>query len=1611
MSVFFPPAFLRQSLISALIPALFSIPAAPTLSAASQRLFNVGGQHAVWSPARARIYIAATRSVQVLNPEARALEATFSQPNQPNRLAVTEDGAGLYVYSSENSTIRRLHLPDGAEEFKLSAPFFNGCNYIDDIQALPGSSNAFAVLACSTIAIFDGEQFKPETAAIPLAATPITGFRFYSNDTILAGGAGLLRFRLSAQGVTLDAQSRAPAPAGGNLVFEAGRVFTGKGTVWDPRTLELTGSIIAPIQSTDWSSSISVAARPGAGEIWYGINSLYRSIGLASVDAATLQPRRQSPVQASTAPIFAWGADGWAMVDSSATEIWTDADISPLPAQNLQVLSTPSGIRRLPLPHSALLGDPERGRVYVAITNRFDQAGNAVLVLDGRTGDLIQSFAAGLAVRSLAYSQDGRAIHALGLGGFVLASFDRDSLAPIDSWTLPMAYASVAAREVPLHPGLFVASFSTSLYLLDRSSNTRLATSLDYSAAGFAFSSDGSMIFAKARDKDVGAAVGPAGLTASLDLQPGLHLTGGPFTTARGLVFSAQGAAWQQATGRLAGLFSPAYAVLASEAAPVFYTVQGGYLLRAWSSETFSESGRVQLPLLSGATTAAALDMGAPDTLVVSDSTNLYWVPTAALVAPEPFSVKPAIVSDYVQSLPLQVSSLLTADDAGHLLVSSYSGLPCSLALLDPASGAILSCFSSSRRPGAIARSAAGDFAYFASSDQQVLARLKLPGLELDRLLPYPAGTTLAVDPANPLRVASAVNSVNSPSVSDESSTRSFPIGPVRPDCGFLRFAEQPGILDCLTPNDFIQFKIEDSSLSLHRTFAGLMGNSALNFSGSGPFAAASNGIVVDLSTGARLAALGSTGPIHIDPALNRFYQLRAPGNVTSSYTLELAVFDLSSGTQLGRMTVPAPKTGSIAMPGATALVAAGPGRLAARTFDSILILSLDGLEWSSAPARSAEPVTAGVRALSISAGGLAWDSSQNRLLAAITAETPIDGNQLAAIDPSEGSYTPLGSLGPNPGPIALSSDGAALYAAHSSGGSVTRFHLPSLTPGPSYHPGADTLGAHSVRDLAVLPGNPDRLLVLKGYQSSYFYSRAVDLVENGVLLDSAPVRSAHSLAAAPSGSSFYVSDGPSLLTEYSIEDGVRLRLARTTAAWNSNSSHQPLKTHLLDGRAYRAPGFAVDLDDLGPAGRFSIPGARTDSPIECLPVAAANRCYCTLLSSGALSLHAFELDTWRFIGSLSIPGSYSSIRAFESAGPQSLALATPGRLLLIDPSVFPAEPPASDHPVSRPYPGVTRIALTASGLWWDEAGARLLATVPGSQGQHGNRLVSISPSSGDVTPGPSLGSDPSRIIASADASRLFVALDGAHRLCRLELPALLPAGCSRLLLAGASGQPGWTAAFDLAAVPGAPDSVFVSLKPVYLGSPHVAVFDGPIARPSILTTSQEAYLAVGDGDRLYASPANSTYEGPLRYRWMEEGLQDQTLPAPGAGPTSGRLLFSAGTLYATGTGIVLDADATRLRGFLYPGSGQNPKFFFPSNSPNRLWVLSNGATIQGVPFLRFSAVDLSSLALIDYSAIYTPQFETLQAATPCGPDCLAAATAAGTVYLLHPSQLLPNLK
>jgi hypothetical protein len=247
----------------------------------------------------------------------------------------------------------------------------------------------------------------------------------------------------------------------------------------------------------------------------------------------------------------------------------------------------------------------------------------------------------------------------------------------------------------------------------------------------------------------------------------------------------------------------------------------------------------------------------------------------------------------------------------------------------------------------------------------------------------------------------------------------------------------------------------------------------------------------------------------------------------------------------------------------------------------------------------------------------LVFDAQRNRYYASVPGSVPQHGNRIAAVDPVTGIVTyPAAALGSEPGPLALSADGSALYAGLNATGDLVKLRLPDLAELWRVRLPADRpQGPWVAEQLAVSPLDADLVAVSAavGPQPAPRYG-TVALLRAGVLQPgTAPPLPAASLLAFDRDGQFLYTANDDLATgsrlrrlavlPQGLQEDRALAGPATSPATGPASLDWSPQGLVAGKRVFRAP-------DLAALGQVNVPGG------GCRPLPVENRLVCAYTST-----------------------------------------------------------------------------------------------------------------------------------------------------------------------------------------------------------------------------------------------------------------------------------------------------------------------------------------------------------------------------------------------------------
>ena len=280
---------------------------------------------------------------------------------------------------------------------------------------------------------------------------------------------------------------------------------------------------------------------------------------------------------------------------------------------------------------------------------------------------------------------------------------------------------------------------------------------------------------------------------------------------------------------------------------------------------------------------------------------------------------------------------------------------------------------------------------------------------------------------------------------------------------------------------------------------------------------------------------------------------------------------------------------------------------------------------------------------------------------------------------------------------------------------------------------------------------------------------------------------------------------------------------------------------------------------------------------------------------------------------------------------------------------------------------------IVSNSMVYNPTNGLLYLSIPSKVGApYGNTIVSMDPATGALgTPIP-VGSEPNKLALTSDGRYLWVGLDGANGVRRIDLTTNT-SGTPFALNAGSNGIP---VAGALLALPGAPDSVIVLQGNSNGYYSYLAIYDSGVLRGSLATSNYSPYALQVDSTR------NEIYvggSGLFTYTYNASGVTAKASNTNGnvtlASTSMDEMQLVSGSLY-NDFGKVYDAEAGTLLSSLYvtgTTSAQGPTFY--DTALSKIFVLDNsgGGNYSGYNQIQvFNPADNSvSASVIPVSVPY----------------------------------------
>jgi len=927
----------------------------------------------------------------------------------------------------------------------------------------------------------------------------------------------------------------------------------------------------------------------------------------------------------------------------------------------------------------------------------------------------------------------------------------------------------------------------------------------------------------------------------------------------------------------------------------------------------------------------------------------------ALLLGPIGFARKPAAQdrtpqaqSDFIRQFPLVSNDLVFSPSTNLLFASVPSSVgPTgnSIVSVDPATGISDAPVFVGSEPKKLALSTDGNSLYVFLDGSAVVRKFdvptKTPGAQFalgqDNFFGIYTMTDMAVAPGNPDLVAIA---------------RSFR-GTSPPEAGVAVFdhgVQRPTTtVGHIAASDFLSFSASPNTLYGGGNFSGLntmtIDANGISITSSKTFGAGSSirfdnglvygstGQVINPGTGAlagTFSGVGS-GPFTTDSGVGRAYFVTGSQS-SSNYTATIRAFDMSTFLSVGTIDIPG-VSGAI-----SSLVRWGSNGLAFRTDGGQLFLIRTSLipsgdpiptptpTVSPTPTPSASPFAAFVRQVSITNNDLAYNGSTQLFYASVPSSVGSTGNSVQSIDPATGTLGSPVFVGSEPTKLSIADDLQTMYVALDGAAAVRRFDLSTQTAGIQFPIGfgGSSVGPLFANELAVLPGNPNAVVVARTNHVSSPSSDGVAVYDNGVRRTKATTTSVFAVETSTNPNRLY-STGSSGVDRLTL-DGTGVTYVDTVPMLGGGD------IRFENGLIYGTGGGVVDPEAKAMKGSFTgFPlGASQTMTTD---IANGRALFLSIAGSSQATLKAFDLNNFTPIGSVTFtvpnPGATSGPTRLTRWGTNGLAFRTGTQVFFIQTNLvsssgsIPAATPSpspSPSPTPTPYiPTFIRpVDLPANDLVMRNSTQTLYASVASTASANGNSISGVNPATGSIVSSVFIGSEPNKMAFSDDNRTLHVSLDGAAAIRTFDLETQT-----------AGNQFTWGTANQrpaaMAVVPGSPLALAISDGQ----GGTVGIYDSGVVRPnkSNGTAFGISALAFASPSLLYGYDGFSSGFELVKLDVDSSGVKGNLIANNLVSGFSSGLLFNGGRLYSQGGRVVDPVTPAMLGTFQNTGGGFSSAF------------------------------------------------------------------------------------
>jgi len=645
-------------------------------------------------------------------------------------------------------------------------------------------------------------------------------------------------------------------------------------------------------------------------------------------------------------------------------------------------------------------------------------------------------------------------------------------------------------------------------------------------------------------------------------------------------------------------------------------------------------------------------------------------------------------------------------------------------------------------------------------------------------------------------------------------------------------------------------------------------------------------------------------------------------------------------------------------------------------------------------------PTPSTTQVVSLAAKQIVYDSGRQLLYAAVGNADATHPNTVAIIDPSSATVTTTIPVGADPHRLTLSGDGSYLYVGVDGINSVQRINLTSKTVEATISLGGTTLVAG---DIQVMPGSPKTVAVVRKVPFSSPSAEDVAIFDDATMRPNTTASSRQTIdviAFSDSGASLYGLDNE--ISDFAFvrmnvdANGVTVQDATwALLGWGYNA-----KMVYNSGLIYSTFGSVANPSSLALEGKFpanpaNLPNQSTTPFAESIFVDQGVPYLLTHDPQNGPTISAYDPQHYVMTAASAVP----------QAGSQAEdSLVTCGKTCF----AFVDYPQSGNSTVVISTAALTPAPTTSpmlanlmpNHILWDPGSARLYASIPAAAGTWGNSVAVINPATQVVESTIFAGSEPNALAVSGDSQYLYVGLDGAGSIARINLASH---ALEAQYFLGNRALQGPVRAQQITVMPGAPHTYVAILRFKSNPSPNdsgTAVYDDGVQRPN--TTVGNDMMSFSDTPSVLYGYSYQVSGNAQIMAIDTSGISvTSTLARPIVGlPT--RLHYYSGTLYSS-TGRAIIPATPALAGTFNVAS---PRDMAIDGAGGSAYFLADDPTAQKATLLRY---DLTKFVLNAYQDLSSSAGSGTEIAE-CGSSGFAVLVSPAVVFVSGTFTALPPL-